>query len=321
MALQGSGAISFSDLAAEFGDSQPYSLSEYYRNGSLVPDATQNSNIATSGAISINDFYGATNRMQIALTISSSTSSGYDVLTAAQATGDYEAGISDVTVTINSGVYVGSPSDGASYALLVSGFSAGDAVNVVNNGYILGRGGAGGAGSTGVVSKAPSGNNGGRAVYANFATTITNNGTIAGGGGGGGGAGGLRSHSGNVWAVGASGGGGGAGYPNGTGGAKTVSFCSVSPTATNGSNGTTTTGGAGGRGTTTTCDQSGPSYTYEGGTGGDLGQNGTNGATSNAVYYDWVAITGGDGGTAGYYAVGNSYITWATVGTRLGNVS
>lgn len=37
MPLPTSGAISVSQLATEFGDSVPYSLSEYYRNGSLVP--------------------------------------------------------------------------------------------------------------------------------------------------------------------------------------------------------------------------------------------------------------------------------------------
>jgi hypothetical protein len=321
MALQGSGAISFSQIAAEFDDTTPHSMSEFYRNGSLVPNADQNQDIATSGAIRFGAFYGATNRIQIALTISSSTSSGYNILTEAQNAGGYEAGITDVTVTVNSGVYVGSPSDGTSYAMTASGFTSGDSVTLVNNGYILGKGGTGGAGSTGLVSTAPSGNAGGRAINASYAMTITNNGTIAGGGGGGGGAGGLRSHSGNVWAVGASGGGGGAGYPVGTGGAKTVSFCSVSPTATNGSNGTTTSGGAGGRGTTTTCDQSGPSFTGTGGTGGNLGQAGTAGADSIDVYYDWVSIDGGDGGAAGYYAVGNSNITWAVAGTRLGQVS
>jgi hypothetical protein len=321
MALQGSGSVSFSDIAAEFGDSTPHSMSEFYRNGSLVPNATQNQNIPTSGAISVSGFYGATNRIQHIINITSNTDAGLDLLASAQAAGTYTAGITDVYVNISSGVYVGSPSDGASYAITADGFTSGDIVHIVNNGYILGRGGTGGGGSVGVVSTAPAGNAGGRGIYTTVATNITNNGTIAGGGGGGGGAGGLRSHSGNVWAVGASGGGGGAGYQGGTGGAKSVSFCSVSPTATNGSNGTTTSGGAGGRGTTTTCDQSGPSYTYSGGTGGNLGQAGSAGATSNAVYYDWVAITGGAGGQAGYYLVGNSHVNWIATGTRLGQVA
>lgn len=37
MALQASGAISIGDLATEFSDSPPNSMSEFYRGGSLVP--------------------------------------------------------------------------------------------------------------------------------------------------------------------------------------------------------------------------------------------------------------------------------------------
>lgn len=47
MPLPTSGAISVSQLATEFGDSVPYSLSEYYRNGSLVPNTK---NVPTVGA-------------------------------------------------------------------------------------------------------------------------------------------------------------------------------------------------------------------------------------------------------------------------------
>lgn len=59
MALQASGTISISDIAAEFGGSAPHSLSEYYRGGGLVPDTGTNSGVPTSGAISLSDFYGA----------------------------------------------------------------------------------------------------------------------------------------------------------------------------------------------------------------------------------------------------------------------
>ena len=37
MALQTSGAISFSQMQSEFGGANPISLSEYYKNGSYVP--------------------------------------------------------------------------------------------------------------------------------------------------------------------------------------------------------------------------------------------------------------------------------------------
>lgn len=47
-------------IASEFGGSAPYDLQDYYRGGSLVPDTPENSSIPTSGAIDMQDFYGAT---------------------------------------------------------------------------------------------------------------------------------------------------------------------------------------------------------------------------------------------------------------------
>jgi len=38
MTLPSSGAISLGDIATEFGDTAPHSMSEFYRNGGLVPD-------------------------------------------------------------------------------------------------------------------------------------------------------------------------------------------------------------------------------------------------------------------------------------------
>lgn len=48
MPLTSSGQISLSDIATEFGGTQPHSLSEYYNRG----------NVTSSGQISIGDFYG-----------------------------------------------------------------------------------------------------------------------------------------------------------------------------------------------------------------------------------------------------------------------
>ena len=39
MALQSSGAISLANLQSEYGGSNPISMSEYYRNGGLVPNS------------------------------------------------------------------------------------------------------------------------------------------------------------------------------------------------------------------------------------------------------------------------------------------
>lgn len=38
MTLQADGQISFSDLVGEYGGTAPHAISEYYRNGGLVPD-------------------------------------------------------------------------------------------------------------------------------------------------------------------------------------------------------------------------------------------------------------------------------------------
>lgn len=58
MTLPGSGTISIYSLVTEFGGSAPHALSEYYRNGGLV--SSGNTNVPTSGALSLSDFYGAT---------------------------------------------------------------------------------------------------------------------------------------------------------------------------------------------------------------------------------------------------------------------
>ena len=57
MALQASGAISISELATEFGDTVPNSLSEFYNGGSLVPsvayDPVTASNLAGSNSANL----------------------------------------------------------------------------------------------------------------------------------------------------------------------------------------------------------------------------------------------------------------------------
>ena len=55
MTLPSSGTISISQIATEFGDDGTHSLSEYYRGGSYV--TANNTNVPTSGAIALSDFY------------------------------------------------------------------------------------------------------------------------------------------------------------------------------------------------------------------------------------------------------------------------
>jgi hypothetical protein len=61
MAIQSSGVITLQDIEDEFGGTGEISLSEYYRNGSYV--TANNTSVPTSGAISLNDFYGAFKRV------------------------------------------------------------------------------------------------------------------------------------------------------------------------------------------------------------------------------------------------------------------
>jgi len=60
MAVTSSAPIDIGDLVTEFGGDAPHSLTEYYRGGSLVPNITANNGVPTSGAISLTDFFGAT---------------------------------------------------------------------------------------------------------------------------------------------------------------------------------------------------------------------------------------------------------------------
>ena len=66
------GQISFADLRNEFGGSNPVKLGDYYRGGPRVPNVSANSNVPTSGQISMNQLKGAS--AYIAPTISGSSS-------------------------------------------------------------------------------------------------------------------------------------------------------------------------------------------------------------------------------------------------------
>ena len=327
MALPSSGTISISQIASEFSDTAPHSMSEFYRGGGKVPNSPTNTSIPTSGQIAVGNFYGAQNRVGLPLTISGNTQN-YDLWSNVSGNPGYSAGSTDITLTINPGVFVGSTSTG-SYALSIPGsFTSGDTVTVVNNGTVIGMAGNGGIGGGNPPwpENASGGSNGGNAVYVNFATTITNNGTLAGGGGGGGGGGrgaGTKPRppkqgGPTVVIYGGGGGGGGAGYNAGsgaTGGQNTTA------NGAPGSSGSPTGGGGGGAGTTDNPSYGGPGG--PGGSGGGQGANGNSGSPGNGgpgFAPDFIR-GGAGGGTRGYYLVGNPYVTYPATGTRLGQVS
>lgn len=172
-------------------------------------------------------------------TISADTMN-YNLRAAAVAAGWNQMAPLNATVTINSGVYVGSSTTSGYGFDTGAGFPADTTLAVVNNGFIVGCGGDGGALISAEYTR---GAPGGHAFRAQAPVTVTNNGTIAGGGGGGGG--------GN--------GGGGAGYAVGKG-------------AGNGSNGTKTSGGAAGSLSGKGGDLGGAGSNSLGGTGGASGK-------------------------------------------------
>lgn len=196
---------------------------------------------------------------------------------------------SKVNATINSGVVVYSTSTGTP-AMTISGSFPGG-VELVNNGVILGKGGAG---ATGTAYNP--GYSGGLALSVSTAVSINNVNRIAGGGGGGGGS--AASSAGGKYSPVYGGGGGGGGIGNGAGGA-----------GGSGGNGGSN-GQPGSAGTLTSAGSGGAGGVGGGGSGGSYGASGGSGS-----YY------GGSGGSGGAAVAGNSYITWIATGTRNGGIS
>ena len=283
------------------------------------------------------NFYGKSNTVYLNLTIASNTQN-YDVYANASASPLYVAGHTAVTVTVNPGVNVGS-SSAPSYAMLVpSSFNPGDSVTIVNNGYIVGAGGAGGTGASGNLGQgpipsqsipAPPGGTGGNALYVARPTTVTNNSVIGAGGGGGGGAGSrvFTSTGPGKEVYGGGGGGGGAGYTaggggsGGYGGAGGPNPSGIKPGAPGnpGSGGTLTTGGGGGMPAVYAPGNIGPTNTWPpGGPGGGLGAAGAAGGQQPGNNPGGAP---GPGGSGGNYITGNPFVTWPATGTRYGGVA
>ena len=303
MAIPSSGAISMTTLSGEFGGAAPYSISQFYRGGGRVPNASVNNSIPTSGSISFSNFYGATNRVAINVTISGNVANY--VFNTAKVPG-YIAGVTDVTLTINSGVVVSASTTGTSALTVDTSWNSGDTVRINNYGVIVGMGGAGGGGSDGAGS---AGAGGGRALTVSRAITFGNYGTIAGGGGGGGGGGGAVEKIMSFYYICAGGGGGGGrtGSYNSGGGAGGISERSRDYGSYDGyAGGAGTYNGEGGGG-------GGPWLNKPGATGGTWGAAGGTGTAGNAG-------AGGAGGPAGAAVSGNGYITWSATGTRYGAI-
>ena len=227
MTLPLSGPISFNAINVELrqpGTANASLNQASYRALAGVP----------SGTISLSNFYGKQYRVSISSTFSVSTPNAS--LNVA-AIGGYIAGISDITVNVDPGVYLYSTGTGTP-GLTLSGGASGDTLTLVNNGFIMGMGGVGG------TNGAVAGGSGGIALQLGYPTTVNNtNGAAYIGGGGGGG-----YSFGNAGRGGGGGAGGGAGgrasqsnTPGGAGGG-------IGASGVNGGGGVSTNGVGGGAG-------------------------------------------------------------------------
>lgn len=260
--------------------------------------------ITTFGAAAARGF-GLTARgfFKFTKTISASTSN-YDLKADAIANGWNEVLPLDAYVTINSGVTISSTSTSTPAFTTGSSYPSGSRLTLINNGIIVGRGGAGGS-AKGPFVPEPGGSTpgnpgsaGGNAFTTTIKVSLTNNNRIAGGGGGG--AGGTTiSYPGG--GSGGGGGGGGIGVAprgnglNGFGGG-------ADRNGTPGTAGTLTAAGPGGAGASGT----GPN-----GPGGPAGSYGAAGTSRGSAA----------GGAAGSAIVGDSLVTRVVAGNINGPVS
>lgn len=230
--------------------------------------------------------------------IIASNTTNYNLYTAASSPTDKVL----VSLTINSGIVVGSGSTDSPSFTTGSGWVSGSKINIVNNGTIAGKGGNGGHSDTWTDSPGAGspGGYGGNAVNLLYPITLTNTGLIGGGGGGGGGGTGGASYPNYCWSGG--GGGGGAGSTASIGGS--AQACGSGKNAGPGQPGTLLVGGNGAPQASWGSEVAGA-----GGKGGDLGMAGTNAGTGSGG--NKPRNTGGLGGAAGKAIVTNgNAITW-----------
>jgi hypothetical protein len=302
MALPATGAISLNNVNVELGLSGTTLIS---MNQASVRTLFGKA----SGAIRMNDGYGKSNRVSLSYTYSASAvSPSLNVTTIS----GYNAGKSDITITINGGVYLYATSTGTP-GLTLSGGTAGDTLTLVNNGYIMGMGGKGAQG-LGSPPFRRVGLDGGTALQLGFNTTINNtNGSAYIGGGGGSGAAGNAAGGGGA----AGGGQGGGAYQrdNGGAGGGPGSSGATGETRIDSCEGTNYYGGGGGGGRIFPGSGGSGATQAGGGAGGGGGGNngsgggGGDGGAANAA--GGVSAAGSSGGGGGWGATGGASSSYA----------
>lgn len=290
MTLPVSGAISFNAINVELGVAGTTTANinqASYRTLAGVP--------GSGTTIALSNFYGKSNRGTASFTYSSSTANASLNITSLSG---YLAGNTDVTITINAGVYLYATST-ANAGLTLTGGSGTDTLTIINNGFIMGQGGNGG----GYI--APSGpfvpaTIGGTALSLGYSATINNTNASAyiGGGGGGGGYG-------NAVTAGGGGAGGGVGGSASSviGGGVIVAGGTGGGIGSSGGNGNTnssgSTGGGGGRIFPGTGGAGGVTPATKGATRPGFGGGSGGGGSAYTAGTVITAGSGGSGNSAG----------------------
>ena len=310
MALPASGPLSLGDVNVELALTRTTTI----HMGATGVRTLYN---VPTGAIRLAaDGYGKANRVPLNYVFSANVTQ--TTITMSSIVG-YNAGKSDLTITVNPNVIVSSTST-ATPAIAITGAAAGDTITLVNNGYIYGKGGAGGAGGGYNTSGGAggAGSIGGPAITLTALTGIPfivqNNGVIAGGSGGGGGGGVAEGYYFGFYygfiAITMGGGGGGGGIITGAGGVRGTGSGTGSGRAGLPGAGTPPayTAGLGQDGFDNSSFRLNPGI---GGNGGRLGTAGFNGVAGTAS--GGYAAAGGVGGLAGRAVTLNGSVYTAAV--------
>lgn len=314
MTLPSSGAISLSQVNTELGYSSTATIS-------LNDSAVRSLAGVSSGTISMSNLYGKSSRVSISYTFTSSTA---DASLNVTSISGYVAGKSNITITVNGGVYLYATST-SNAGLTLSGGQSGDTITLVNYGYIMGKGGDSPS-SAGHCVPNP-GYPGGPALKIGYCVTVNNtysNAYIGGGGGGGasatttcfkgtqlyfgtGGGGAGGGNAGNC-SAGLSGGAGGGPGSSGANGAAPSCRNPAQGGGAGGGGGESSAGGGGGRifpgsggyGTHAGCGYggSGGCANNAGGNGNISGGGGGWGASGGAESNSGFSVAGGAGGKA-----------------------